>query len=170
MDWLPREMPLLSGSLEQDYDDLHEVFKRDFVESEVYYEGKKVYYRTSIDRTTFDGKYCVGFTHLVTRKNGGQRIIDYGRARRLPWVRAIIEHADDPAVVVLEKISFVPRRGAVRNTYLWLEEKDFLVILSCKIDDGGAGEDGQLIVTAYTITESYMRRDLESLRREKDGG
>lgn len=152
MDWLPDELQLASGSLEEDYKKLYKVFENDFIKSKIYYNGERVIYQKAIDHKT-PGEYPHGFTHLITRKNGNQRIIDYDRAVRLPWVKAVIEHADDPAVVILTVQRYAKNNGLTDNTYLWLEEKKFLIILS-RINHGK--NRGQMIITAYTITENYV--------------
>ena len=162
MDWLPDELQLASGSLEEDYKKLYKVFENDFIKSKIYYNGERVIYQKAIDHKT-PGEYPHGFTHLITRKNGNQRIIDYDRAVRLPWVKAVIEHADDPAVVILTVQRYAKNNGLTDNTYLWLEEKKFLIILS-RINHGK--NRGQMIITAYTITENYVIKKLEDIRRK----
>lgn len=162
MDWLPDELQLASGSLEEDYKKLYKVFESDFIKSKVYYNGERIIYQKAIDNKT-PGGYPHGFTHLITRKNGNQRIIDYDRAVRLPWVKAVIEHADDPAVVILTAKRYTKNNGLTDNTYLWLEEKKFLIILS-RINHGK--NRGQMIITAYTITENYVVKKLEDIRRK----
>lgn len=161
MDWLPDELLLLTCSLEDDYASLYAVFEHDFVDTEIYFDNCKVYYQKAIDHKT-PGQYPHGFTHLITKENGGQRIIDYDRATKLPWVRAIIEHADDPSVIVLNNQERSAKRGLREVTYLWLEEKDFLVVLS-RINHGEY--DGKIIITAYTITESYKIKQLRQLKK-----
>ena len=156
MDWLPNELSLLSGNLEDDYDKLFKIFKHDFIETQLYFHGEKIVYQEAIDHNT-PGEYPHGFTHLITRKNGGQRIIDYGRATKLPWVRAIIEHSNDPAIVIIKKTQSSEKYVLVDNTYLWLENHDFLVVLR-HITKGFY--QGQMLITAYVITESYERKRL----------
>lgn len=160
MNWLPNELVLTANSLEGDYQMLYSIFRRDFENVEIYLGNTRVYYQEAIDNR-LAGQYPHGFTHLVTKENGGQRIIDYNRAPRLPWVRAIIEHADDPSVIVLRDSKYKPKRGLTEITYLWLEEKDFLVVLS-SINHGQ--HNGLIINTAYTITERYTQKQLQKLR------
>ena len=156
MDWLPNELSLLSGNLEDDYGKLFEVFRRDFIETQLYFSGERVVYQEAIDRNA-PGEYPHGFTHLITKKNGGQRIIDYDRATKLPWVRAIIEHSDDPSIAVIKKTQSSEKYGLTDNTYLWLESRDFLVVLR-RITKGFY--QGQMLITAYAITEQYERKRL----------
>lgn len=162
MDWLPSELLLPSGNLDGDYAKLYEVFKRDFVESPLYFLNEKVTWQEAIDRKA-PGEYPHGFTHLVTRENGSQRIIDYDRAAKLPWIRAIIEHSDDPNVVIIRKTQASEKYGLADNTYLWLESHDFLVVLR-HITKGIY--KGQMLITAYAITESYERKRLNKWRDE----
>lgn len=162
MDWLPNKLSLSSSKLEDDYKVLYEVFERDFINTELNFRGEKVTYQEAIDRKT-PGGYPHGFTHLVTRENGDQRIIDYDRATRLPWVRAIIEHSEDEAVSIIEKRQVSQKYGMVDNTYLWLEACNFLVILR-RIKSGPY--EGQMLVTSYAITEAYQKNQLRKYREQ----
>ena len=163
MDWLPKELSLDSRDINEDYSRLYEIFKKDFVESKVYFRGELVVFQDAHDATAPTGQYPHGFTHLITRKNAGQRIIDYNRAVRLPWIREIIEHCDDSSVVIINRKQLNKRYGITDNTYLWLQEKDFVVILR-KIPKGRYC--GQMLVTAYATTDRYMKKKLEKYLAE----
>lgn len=162
MEWLPSELSLLSGNLEDDYSKLFEIFKRDFIETQLYFSGERVVYQEAIDRKA-PGEYPHGFTHLITRENGGQRIIDYDRATKLPWIRAIIEHSDDSSIIVMKRTQSNEKYGLMNNTYLWLESRDFLVVLR-RITKGFY--QGQMLITAFAITESHERKRLHKWLNE----
>lgn len=162
MEWLPSELSLLSGNLEDDYSKLFEIFKRDFIETQLYFSGERVVYQEAIDRKA-PGEYPHGFTHLITRENGGQRIIDYDRATKLPWIRAIIEHSDDSSIIVMKRTQSSEKYGLTDNTYLWLESRDFLVVLR-RITKGFY--QGQMLITAFAITESHERKRLHKWLNE----
>lgn len=162
MEWLPSELSLLSGNLEDDYSKLFEIFKRDFIETQLYFSGERVVYQEAIDRKA-PGEYPHGFTHLITRENGGQRIIDYDRATKLSWIRAIIEHSDDSSIIVMKRTQSSEKYGLTDNTYLWLESRDFLVVLR-RITKGFY--QGQMLITAFAITESHERKRLHKWLNE----
>lgn len=162
MEWLPSELSLLSGNLEDDYSKLFEIFKRDFIETQLYFSGERVVYQEAIDCKA-PGEYPHGFTHLITRENGGQRIIDYDRATKLPWIRAIIEHSDDSSIIVMKRTQSSEKYGLTDNTYLWLESRDFLVVLR-RITKGFY--QGQMLITAFAITESHERKRLHKWLNE----
>ena len=69
----------------------------------------------------------------------------------------MIEHSDDSAIVIIKKTQSSEKYGLTDNTYLWLESHDFLVVLR-RITKGFY--HGQMLITAYAITEQYERRRL----------
>jgi len=174
MDWLPKEIVLRANSLKEDYNILFEVFKHDFIDSKVVFRGEVVRFQEAEDKQLPMG-FPHGFTHLVTHEDNSthQRFIDYNRATKISWIKAIIEHCNDDAVIIIERQQSNAKYGITDNVYLWLKEKDFVVILR-RIPRGKY--KGQMLITAYAITESFARRKLERYlkeyqeKRERPGG
>jgi len=152
-EWLPDELVFSGGQVEDDYAHLFAIFERDFVSGEaVRIEQEEVIVNMTSDPIT-NGKYPFGFTHLVT-KGKDTRAIDYDRATRLPWIKAILQNYDTPEV----KAFWVDQEKG-ETLYLWLEDFDFVVILR-RLKSKKYHK--KIIVTAYFIY-SYRRRDMQKL-------
>ena len=93
------------------------------------------------------------FWHFVSEgKDESNRIPDLRRCERIAWPKPIIERAgSDPAIKVWEN----ERRGEKRAC-LWLEEEDYLVVLSLRTTY-------VLPWTAYLVPQEHAKR---KLRRE----
>jgi hypothetical protein len=154
-DWLPNELELLGSSIDDDYAKLFEVFERDFVKAApATVDGDIVTYNTKLDSAT-DDKYPLGFTHLVT-EGKNDRHIDFDRAKKLPWVRAVLENytADDVKAFWVEQA-----KG--ETLYLWLHEHDFVVVLR-KFKSKKERRKKKIIVTAFHVY-GYNRRYYQRL-------
>lgn len=88
------------------------LFTKDFIETTAIFKGKKVLY----DKRDTDGKPAA-FVHITTEENRQtkQRELCLRRCERIAWIKAIIEHADDPLVLVWEKEQSTSKRKAVRT-------------------------------------------------------
>ncbi len=115
-------------------------FKRDFIDSVPAFRGKHV----GFDRTDDNGKPA-GFTHITTETDHktGERVLSMRRCERIGWIRAIIEHSTDPAVLMWEKEHFTPRR-VTNRIYLFLECDNFVVIIEEK-------KKGYYMITAIFV-------------------
>ena len=158
-DWLEPLVCLedFGGDTETYIDHLFTIFTRDFVTTKPQYNGNPVFH----DRGIEDDKPR-SFTHITTEEDRGtkQRVISLRRCERIPWIKAIIEHADDPAILVWEKEQATSRRWATR-TYFFLEKGDFLVILEQL-------RNGHSIITAiYVDNPNQKRRHLEEYEELK---
>ena len=161
IDWLPNELNLGGTNHDEVYRRLFSQFENDFINHVPQYNGKNITFQDATDRLLSEDYPC-GFTHLVTYNIGNMRVLDERRATKLSWIRPIIEHADDPAVTVYSKLEATQRYGIVLNTYLWLDEKDFLVILRL-IEKGKYA--GQLLTTSFCV-DGHKRRKLLKDRKE----
>ena len=161
-DWLPPELQLNGMSLQDDLEELFSVYKRDFIDtSPPIVEGMKVYSNDYIDRGWNDPRFTHGFTHIITRGEG-YRLIDYARARKLPWIRAVIDNHKMPEVSVF----WVAHHVDGMRLILWLEDFDFVVILSRKRRPNKAEDRGAIIITAYDVDPRHRRR-FSKLRENK---
>jgi hypothetical protein len=158
-EWLPDELVLNGNNIKDDYAKLFVVFERDFINAkQIIVEGESVVWDCRINRAVADGIYPYGFTHLVTKtisSHQKMRIFDPYRAKKLPWVRAVLTNYRDSSVT-----SFVvdqpDKQKIVRKIYLWLEECSFVVIL--KNDNLG-----KIILTAYDV-DHFGDKSLQRLK------
>jgi len=85
--------PMLA--LDGDWDNilarLYSAFEKDFKESRTYHRGIKVIYNGTINDDGLGKEE--GFWHVVSKweENRGERLIDYPRAKRLPWAKPLME-------------------------------------------------------------------------------
>jgi hypothetical protein len=103
-----------------------------------------------------DGKEA-GFWHCILGGKEGANV-EIPRMERIRWVRAVIEHADDPQVDV-----WMARRGSDQHWCLWFRE-EYLVVLAERTRKRDGFRYWQL-VTAYDTPEEHRKR---KLRRERD--
>jgi hypothetical protein len=145
--WLPGLFIVEPWSREL-YDRLYsEVFCHDFKSKPIFYRGHAVWFfpEKSRDRE-------LAFVHLTSRRNPatGEREIDPMRSARLPWARPLIEHSTAPEVLAWD---FEEDDGSI-NTYVWLREHDYAIIMR------KLGDDSRRLITAYWIEFEHERRKL----------
>ena len=154
-DWLPPELPLNGNSLQADLDALYAVFEQDFIQAvPSIVDGSPVYVNPHPD-PSWNRQYTHGFTHMITRGEG-MRGIDYGRARKLPWVKAILENYTQPEVT-----AFWTHNPKGDTLHLWLADLDFVVLLRPKDDAQVAPGRKRIIITAFHVDQAWLRRDLQ---------
>ena len=95
-----------------------------------------------------DGK-TGGFWHMI---GGGEGIPEPIRCERVMWARAIIEHADDDAVLVWEEPS--RHDGNVMDTVFWLKDAGYYVGLAKR-------SSCWVIRSAYCVLYESKRKRLE---------
>jgi len=148
-EFLPPMFDLSEGWNLSTIEELYQIFKKDFIDRPLYYRRVVV----KIDNRKIDSDKEEAFWHIITRtdQRTKQRLPNFERARRLPWVRAIIEHPDAPEILEWKYLEYVKGYPRIR-IYLWLERFDFVVILEEK-------ENEVFLVTAYYVEgESTCRR------------
>ncbi len=155
-EWLPPQLRLAGNSLQRNLDELHEVYRRDFMDAAAsIVDGSAVYVNTHADKSRWGGKYTHGFTHMITRGKK-DRAIDYDRARKLPWVKAILDNYTEPEVT-----GFWSSTPEGDKLFLWLQGLDFVVIICPKDSKTIAMGQKRVIITAYHIDKRWMRGDLQ---------
>ncbi|MCP4710272.1 MAG: hypothetical protein GY869_16740 [Planctomycetes bacterium] len=135
---------------------VYDHFCADFIFHKTYYNGVRVAVR-KIPESKGKG---YGFWHCISEgaKEEEERIPDLERCKRIKWIKAIIEHADNPEIDTWSN-----RRGRERCRLLWYQEQ-FLVVLA----ERKRKEDGKkyyLLKTAYCTTRPNQ---VKRLRKERD--
>lgn len=140
----------LDGQWEEVLDRLYSVFKKDFIAKPVFCQNLKVIYD---NHKIYDDKEEI-FWHLISKNDKSrERIPDYNRAKRLPWVNPILKHYSDPSI---KTWNYLESNGKVR-VYLWLEHYDYVVVLE---KNKGGRKHLVVLITAFYV-EDWKRKDLE---------
>lgn len=141
-EWLPPLLTFPGNNVSKDYEILYDVYRRDFIESApALIEGSVILVDTSPD--PYSANYTRGFTHMITRGDSA-RGIDYARAEKLPWVRAVLENYRQPEVH-----AFWHTSAEGDNLYLWLPDYDFVIIL--RPFKSRRERAKKIIVTAHSV-------------------
>jgi hypothetical protein len=150
------ELPLkleLDGSYERLVELLYSVFERNFLASRCFFNGFPVV----VDNRRIDSDKEEGFWHVVTRTEIEGRVLDYKRAKRLPWLKPLIESPADVDILRWEESEPDRRRGTiVRKHFIWYEHGDYLIVLK---ENPGR----YYLATAFHVTgphehDRYMRK------------
>ena len=124
-DTLPPKLDL-DGTYERLVALLYGVFERDFIRSRPRFKGLPVVF----DDRRIDSEYEEGFWHVITRTESEGRVLDYKRAKRLPWLKPLIELGEDADVLRWSEEDIDSRRGKmVRKHFIWYESGEYLIIL-----------------------------------------
>ncbi len=146
--WLPNLILLeeFGGVWEEYLQAIYQIFYNDFVKSTPSYRGIKLALKK---HPTIDGKEAT-FWHLISKGNEEQeRIPDLRRCERIRWPKPIIAHDKDPVLKVWQN-----RRNRDTRILLWLEEEEYLVILTER--------KGYLLLwTAYMVKQTHQKRKLQ---------
>ncbi|MCW3052154.1 MAG: rflB [Chthonomonadales bacterium] len=147
-DWLP-DLVLFedyNGNWQRYVEAVYACFKADFLDKAVLYRGN----RLGIKRyPEYQGKSAT-FWHIVSEGQVEvERLPDLRRCERIKWPCAVIENSMEPDVKVWEN----ERRGE-RRLCLWLEEREFLVILAIR-------NGYYLLWTAYCVMQYHQKTKLQ---------
>lgn len=145
-EWLPDLFPVNPWG-HGTYDALYEVFERDLKVSQPVYDGQTVWFFPDVE----DEKEKI-FWHLTSRedKEAGERLPDLRRSERLPWVRPMLEHPEEPEVLAWDH----EEGDGTIKTYVWLENDDFVVIMK-KYSDGR-----RRLITSFWVEYENTKRKL----------
>jgi hypothetical protein len=146
------------------YEALYAIFCQDIRNYHLKYRTYEVWIFSEKD----DGKEKL-FWHLTTRKqkikniprrkqkviqtqqNQVQRLPDFRRCERLPWIKPMIENPSDPKVLVWD---YEEGDRAIK-TYIWLKHRDFVVIMK-KYSNGR-----RRLITSFYVDKQYKKDDFE---------
>lgn len=133
---------------------LYQIFDRDFKQTPPLLDGKGVWFFPDME----DGREVI-FWHLTHRddKESGTRVPELQRCARLAWIRCVIEHSQEPEVLKWEYLE----ADGKRNTYLWLKDHDYLVLLRNM-------RSGSLrVITAHCIDFEGKRKSLDAKYKKR---
>lgn len=148
IDWLP-DLVLFedfNGDWERYLNELYKYFSQDFISNKPKYKGIKL----ALKKHPMELGKEATFWHIIsTGKNEDDRIPDIRRCERIRWPSPIIDHDTDDNLKVWQN-----RRNSDTRICLWLENEEYLVILSER--------KGYLLLwTAYMVTRSHQKRKLQ---------
>lgn len=153
--WLP-DLALFSdyeNNWDKYLDAIYAFFKSDFLDSKPKYGNKYI----GVKRLPMYRNKESNFWHLIQEayetKKEEDRIPDFRRCERIRWPRPIIENSDKPVVLVWENKRH-SNSGIERNICLWIQEKEYLVILRKR-------KKYILLWTAYPVTQDHKKRKLQ---------
>lgn len=144
--WLPN-LFMVDPWTHDTYDALYQLFRDDFVESQIDYQGYNVWFFPEME----DGKEKV-FWHLTSRvdKETGDRLPDLRRSERLPWVKPMLENHFHSEVLAWDHEE---GDGSVK-TYVWLKNFDFVVIMKKYLDRR------RRLITSYCVEYPNAKKKL----------
>jgi hypothetical protein len=147
-DWLPPLVLLADyqGNWDKYLDAVYACFKQDFIDNHPAFQER----RLQLKRHPVEQGKEATFWHLISEGMIEEdRTPDLRRCERIRWPRPVIEKGTEPPL----KIWANKRRGENRIC-LWLEEDEYLVILSER--------SGYLLLwTAYLATFPHQKRKLQ---------
>jgi len=161
LEFLPEKL-FLDGEYDTIISRLYALFSADFKDNSVYYKQLPVVY----DDRKIDSEYEEGFWHIITRQNeaSSDRLLDYKRAKRISWIRPLIEHSDDKRLLKWVANSTDKRGNQVIKTMVWYREEKYLVVLK-------EIPNKYFLTTAFYVTgEGYERKLLRQYESAKKKG
>jgi len=152
-EWLPPKIAL-NGTLQEDYETLHSIYKNEIEFEEIEIEGIPVRHNHLPDPKT--PPYTYGFTHLITRdvqgRFGKMRVYNPERAQKLCWVAPLLKNYKDPSVSCFW---FETPIGATlgESLAIWLEEGDYILILRWV----SISQTEKIVVTAHHVDRTNRK-------------
>jgi hypothetical protein len=125
--WLPN-LFVVDPWTNDTYDELYEIFRNDFIKSQIEYQGYNVWFFPEME----DGKEKI-FWHFTSKVDNEteDRLPDLRRSERLPWARPLLENHLQPEVLAWDHEE---GDGSIK-TYVWLKDFDYVIIMK-KISNG----------------------------------
>ena len=144
--WLPDEICTISCKDENDFINItYDRLIYDFFLQGVLFRGKRVLLP---NEKSNDGKLKI-YWHIGGDDNSlDHHNWDRRRTQRIPWIKAVIDNAIEPEVLVWKTVKNHDKRIS-----LWLINLDYLIILSVK-------RDKYFLITAYITCRSHTREKL----------
>lgn len=149
--WLPSIISI-EGAWEEILERLYSIFRTDFINGKPKLNNSIVWWdKRVVERDCYEE----GFWHLISKDNDltNERLFDPRRAERLPWCRPTIDHFNDVAVKFWD---YKTSRSKI-ETYLWLEDFDYVIIFQKRKQGIGTV---YFLLTAYYVEGESTRRNL----------
>jgi len=129
---------------------LYDIFKADFIDNNTYLNGN--IYIDPRSNIKIENKEDI-FWHIITRDHNktGQRTLDLDRGSRIKWIKPIIENHTHKDI----KLFYYKESNKKIRLYLWLYNKDFVVILQ------KLGQTSTYLVTSFYVDQKYKRKKFE---------
>lgn len=147
IDWLPPLVLLndYGGDWHHYLEAIYHYFKQDFLDSKPRFQQ----YRFAIKRyPLIEGREAT-FWHLISAgKQESDRLPDLRRCERIRWPKPVIENFNEGKIKLWKNV-----RNRETRICLWLEEENYLVVLSER-------KDYVLLWTAYIVTWNHQKRNL----------
>lgn len=131
----------------------YEIFKRDFVDTPCFLEPILVSFKTDKKIKQGNLKLQEAFWHIISRKNGKNRIFDEQRAKRIAWIKLIILDYNKKHI----KLFYCYESNRTIRLYLWLYEYNFVVIL----EKAQMQEKIAFIITSFYIDNEKKQKSFE---------
>ena len=107
---------------------LYCIFERDIKLYDLRYKDLCVFH----DKRKVDSDYEEGFWHLIERGKGNRQL-DLKRAKRLPWIRPLIENSDDPRLYKWIEAELDKKGQSQEVTLILYKEENYIVVLKKRI-------------------------------------
>jgi hypothetical protein len=148
MNWLP---PLLccDGDWREVEKQIYARFKADLIDHQTTFNG----YAVRLRYVEGDNDKKIPFWHLISVSEGESeedRIPDFRRCERVGWIRAILEHANDPSLMIWEQT----RKGKI-NIAVALQDFSYVVFLAPR--EPQSGSSYVMLLTAYFVEREKKR-------------
>jgi hypothetical protein len=151
---------------EDKLDELHAVFQSDFIDNTFSIDGKKLVVKRHVYIPKKDGlpahftRYFEKFVHIITRedktKQGKKRSFLADRAKRIHWIKPILEHRNDKRISYFQ---FTESNDAIRD-YYWYKQKSYMVVLEEVLPD-------YYLITGFCVDEKNEKYFLRKERNNK---
>lgn len=130
---LPEKIQITDDAISQ-IPELFKIFKKDFIDTKTYFMA----YPVIVSRPRKDEIYPEVFWHIISQqsqkrsKSNNTRLIDYKRAKRICWIKPIIQQYKDEQITCWRSKEFDRNTGKeIYKYYFWYKEGNYIVILNC---------------------------------------
>lgn len=146
-EFLP-EMLSCNGNWKVVEEKLYSIFKRDFIYNKTIFKGEQI----DFDRRKIDDDKEEIFWHLITKtdKKTKERLPDFRRAERLPWIKPIVLNDKNDFILFWE--DWIKQRSF--RIYFWIRLYDYVVIL-----EKDHNRNFYILISAFHV-DQHKRRDL----------
>ena len=149
------EAKLFRGDMNAYIEALYKVFRRDFIDNEITYDGKRV---DIIHQTYYNDKERT-FWHLISegKEDVNRKPISF-RAETLPWAKALIKDNQD-CDRIKKWVKYHDKTKRNRH-YIWCIEINYIVIL----EDRGKYYK---LITAYPVSENMTPKYMKDYNKHR---